>query len=79
MAAIITPFRLYRVLVCPFGISAAPGESQVRIVHQILHEFYLNGVVDIDDTVIYDKYGQFPGKNGSSIGKDGPIQCSSKT
>ena len=49
------------------------------MVHQILHEFYLNGVVDIDDTVIYDKYGQFPGKNGSSIGKDGPIQCSSKT
>ena len=51
---IINPFGVYRSLACPFGISTAPGEYQVRLVHQILKEIYLNGaVVCVDDTVIY--------------------------
>jgi hypothetical protein len=54
VTAIITPWGLYRFLVCPFGISSAPGEYQARMAHQVLKVFYLQGaVVYIDDTVIY--------------------------
>ena len=56
VTAIITPWGVYRFLSCPFGISTAPGEYQVRMAHQVLEGFYLNGaVVYIDDTVIYGR------------------------
>ena len=56
VTAIITPWRVYRFLSCPFGISTAPEEYQARMAHQVLEGYYPNGaVVYIDDTVIYGK------------------------
>jgi hypothetical protein len=54
VTAIITPWGVCRLLVCPFGISTAPGEYQARMAHKILQDYYLNGaIVYIDDTDIY--------------------------
>ena len=44
---------MYRFLACPCGISTAPGEYQARMAHEILQDYYLNGIYYIDDTVIY--------------------------
>ena len=53
--AIITPWGVYRLCACHFGISTAAGEFQAWKAHEISQDYYLNGVfVYIDDTVIYD-------------------------
>jgi len=53
VTAIITPWGVYRFLVCPFGILTAPGEYQARMAHEVLQDYYLIGaVVYIDDTII---------------------------
>ena len=46
---------VYRFLACPFGVSTAPDEYQARKDHEILQDYYLNGAIYIDDTVIYGK------------------------
>ena len=52
VTAIITPW-LSIGFACPFGISTAPGEYQVRMAHEISKK---NGaIVYIDDTVIYGR------------------------
>ena len=56
MTVIITPWDVYRFLVCPFGISTVPGEYQAIMAHIVSKDFNLNGtIVYIDDTVIYGK------------------------
>ena len=56
VTAIIIPWSIYRFLVFPFGISKAPGEYQARKAHEVLQDYYLNGVVVfIDGTIIYGR------------------------
>jgi hypothetical protein len=52
--AVITPWGVYQILGCAFGISTALGEYQAQMAHVVLEEFYLKGcIVYIDDTVIH--------------------------
>ena len=65
VAAIITPWGVYRFLAFPFGISTASGENQVRMAYKVLEGFYLNeAVVYIDDKGIYGKMKKISRKCG---------------
>ena len=79
VTAIITPLGVYRFLACPFGISTAPGKYQVRMAHEILQDYYLNGAEKnyTEDTIIY-------GRNVTNFAvsdfvKVSGIQCQTQT